>query len=228
MPIPETESEVLTYLPEIDGIRGDLRDVALEFFTEHVPDYFWVIRASERHHPEDHRGQHGLVLHVKRSFNAWLRIERMLKQLDYIDSVDANIGRAAVLMHDGFMYGKDSWREEGVCYHGYVETEVMPSVIGVPKYGDDEHGSICADHVDEYFDVPESLLHCIRTHNGGFGQEPNPDSMLAIGHHLADAFGSDKQCLYRVYDPTGVFDDYTVSPSMSMDADDSTMTTNEL
>lgn len=211
MPIPETEEEVLQWLPEIDAVKGDLRDVTLEIFTDHVPDYLWVVRASERYHPPDHRGQHGLMIHIKRSFNAWLRIERMLKELSLIDSFEANCGRAAILCHDSFKYGKSEWKDDDVMFHQYVDQEYWDLMIGVPKFSDKEHGSVAAEYVDEHFDVPDEVVRCVHTHNGGFSDDPNPDDILELGHHLADAFASGQR-LNRIYDFDGIYTDYVMSP----------------
>lgn len=213
MPIPETEDEVLRWLPEIDAISGTVRDDILEIFTNDVPDYLWVVRGSENHHPPDHRGQHGLIIHIKRSFSAWLRIERMFKELSLIDSFEANSGRAAILAHDAFKYGKSSWKDDDALYHQYVDDEYREMMVGLPRYTDREHGSVCADFVAENYDVPEPITECIRTHNGGFSDDPNPESPLEIGHHLADAMASDIMCQYRMYDPHGVFSDYVDNPA---------------
>lgn len=208
MPIPETEEEVLRWLPEIDAVSGKLRDDVLELFMNDVPDYLWVVRASENHHPVDHRKQHGLIIHIKRSFSAWLRIERMFKELSLIDSFEANCGRAAILAHDAFKYGKSSWKGEDALYHQYVDDEYRDLVIGLPRYTDREHGSVCADFIEDNYNVPNTLTECVRTHNGGFSDDPNPETPLEIGHHLADAIASDIMCQCRMYDPDGVFTDY--------------------
>lgn len=208
MSVPETEEEVLQWLPEIDSVRGDLREVVLEMFTDHIPDYFWVVRASESHHPPDHRGQHGLVIHQKRAFCAWLRMERMLKELAMIDSFEANCGRAAILCHDLFKYGKADWHSGDVLYHQYVDDEYRDMMIGVPKWADRSHGAVAAEYIDQQFDVPDEVVRCVHTHNGGFGDDPDPDTPLELGHHLADAMGSDSLCMYRMFDPDGVFIDH--------------------
>lgn len=222
MPIPETEEEVLEWLPEINAINGDLRDDVLDLFTNHVPDYLWVVRASESHHPPDHRGQHGLIIHIKRSFTAWLRMERMMKEMSMIDSLEANCGRAAILAHDAFKFGKPQWFNDEVLYHQYVDDEYRDMMIGVPKYTDKEHGSVGADYIEDNFDMPPDVARCVRTHNGGFGKDPNPDSLLELGHHLADARGSDQMCAPRIYDPNGVFEDYvhTFPPILDPDGEE--------
>lgn len=210
--IPETEDEVLNILPEIDAVSGELRDVVLELYLDHAPDYFWAVRASKNHHPPDHRGQCGLVIHTCRSFCAWLRIERMLKELSLVDSFEANCGRAAILVHDVFKYGKEEWMNDEVFYHQYADDEFRETLVGVPEYTDREHGKVAADYIDEHFDVPSEVVRCVRTHNGGFGDDPNPETPLELGHHIADAMGSDQRCQYRVYDPANILVEWLQTP----------------
>lgn len=219
MTLPQSEEEVLQWLPEIDAIGGDLRDVVLELFYEHLPAYFWVVRASESHHPPDHRGQHGLVIHQKRAFCAWIRLERMLKELSLIDSFEANCGRAAILAHDAFKYGKADWSSGDTLYHQYVDDEYRDLMVGVPKWADREHGAVAANYIDEHFDVPPELIRCIKTHNGGWTDDPNPETPLELGHHLADAMGSDSLCMYRIFDPEGVFTEHLKPLSPIADVD---------
>lgn len=218
--IPSTEDEVRMWLPEIQAVHGELGDFTLDLFTNHAPEYFWAVRGSKSYHSPDHRGQHGLVIHQKRAFNAWLRIERMLKELSLIDSFEANCGRAAILVHDVFKYGKEEWMNDEVFYHQYVDDEFRETLVGVPEYTDREHGKVAADYIDEHFDVPSEVVRCVLTHNGGYGDDPNPETPLELGHHLADAIGSDQRCQYRAYDPHGLLAGFMQAPPPTIGPDE--------
>jgi hypothetical protein len=204
------ESVLCDRLPELNLIRGQLQHRTAEAFLDGCPAYFWWVRASSSHHPEDERGAGGLWLHVRRSFTAWLTIERPLREMSIISQYEANCARSAILLHDLFKYGlpNASYPDEELG-HDYLDESNLDTCDheSVPSYALDDHDEICANWLDANTAVPDAVIRCVRTHNGGWYDGPSPDSMLEIGHHLADYLSAQPHNPYPIIEAVGDDDD---------------------
>jgi hypothetical protein len=171
--------EVLRRLPEINRIDGSLKRQTIQVFAEHCPDYFWTVPASANHHPSEHREERGLWLHSKRAFVAYERLAESMLEQGKIDEYELNCGRAAILLHDLFKYGRPP-REEYVV---------------------DDHDVIAAEYLQEHTDLDRRVTSCVRTHNGSWYAGAPPANPLEQVHHLADMIASDPNARFAVIKP---------------------------
>jgi len=199
---PDDEWEAVRRLPEICGLRGRLQTDVAQVFVDHVPSYFWLIRASESHHPPDERGLGGLWLHTKRVFTAYTMLERTFRAMSTISAFEANCARAGVLLHDAFKYGIEPDNDDGVDYHEYARGRLAHC----PEYTDTSHDLLMAEFVRTETRMPEEVAHVIEHHGGSNdwfshdGPEPCDDLTLLV--HLADVIASSSEHRLPVYGPT--------------------------
>jgi hypothetical protein len=175
--------ELLRRLPEIQKIEDPaLREEVIHVFLEHCPDYFWTCPASSsgKHHPPDTRGKHGLWVHSRRAFLAFEDLARTEVEMGRIDEEELDYGRAGILLHDLFKQGLPP-RDE----HHTVK----------------DHDKIAARHLGRKTDLPDEVLGCIDSHNGGWGEGKDPETELELLHHRADYVVSRKKCDYEISDP---------------------------
>lgn len=217
--------ELRRRLPEIDGVRGDVQDEVISAFITDIPEYFWLARSSESHHPPDERGLCGTWIHVKRVFTAYTMLERTFRAMSRISSFEANCARAAILLHDGFKYGREPQQDDTEDYHEYGGGHLRH----IPEYTDTAHDVLMAEYVRTETDMPEEVAHAIECHGGSpdwFGHDgPRPDDDLTLIVHLADLLASNANHRIPVYEPctelTRVVDDLpTVTDDWSQEIDD--------
>jgi hypothetical protein len=208
---PDDESELVERLPEIECIDGNPRDVVVSIFLEDVPEYFWIARASETHHPPDERGLGGLWLHTKRAFVALTMLEKSFRAMSTVSPLEANCARAAILLHDAFKYGPPGheYEEQESDTHPYASGRLHH--LG---YTDEQHDQRMADRVEQEA-VPPVMADCIRTHGGsaawnGSHSGPTPSNDVELMHHLADLIASNSEHRLPVYQPDRRLD--TITP----------------
>lgn len=184
-------------LPEVQSIRGSMRSEVVRVLTEDVPPYFWMVRASESHHCADEQGLGGLVLHTKRVFTSYSILERTYRAMA-IDSFEANCARAAVLLHDGFKYGRACSGDFGDDddYHEYADG----SLSHLPEHTVTDHDIQMAEHVRSNTSLPDEVARCIESHGGSpdwYSHDgPKPSDDLEMLVHSADVFAANE--LFRV------------------------------
>lgn len=196
------EDELVRRLPEVQLLRGRVRDEVIRVFVEDVHEYFWLVRASENHHPPDERGLGGTWLHSKRVFTAYTMLERSFRTMSAIDSFEANCARGAVLLHDAFKYGAPPYEfSEDENYHEYAD-DVLAHL---PKHTQADHDLQMAAWVRNQTELPEEVAQCVECHGGPNdwmsheGPEPSDDKTLVV--HLADLIASNSNHRLPVYDP---------------------------
>lgn len=178
---PENASELVEILPEIEEIEDfDLRNEVIDVFLQHAPDYFWTTNASNTYHQKDVRGEAGLVIHTKRSFTVLDTLSDTFVKLDRVTEQEVEYAKAAVLLHDLFKKGVPPEKDSSVS----------------------NHDIIAAEYLEENTNLPEEIINCVHTHNGGWYDGGSPETDLELMHHLADMIGSGKDIYSCVLDPT--------------------------
>lgn len=168
---PTTVEGVREWLPEVTDIETDeVRGATIDALLD-VPAYFWSAPAAKYHHPPDHRGRHGLVLHVKRVCTKFERMTDSMTMQGHLSDTDIDHGRAACLLHDCFKYGSPP-------------TAVDSTVSN--------HDVIAAQWADTETSVPDGVVAAINQHMGPWGSGANPTSHLAQMVHIADLHASDE------------------------------------
>ena len=191
----------MTRLPEIQTVPGEIGDEVARIFEEDVPDYFWLARASEEHHPPDERGKGGMWLHTKRAYTAYRFLEPTYEALSLIGDYQKTCCRAAVLLHDAFKYGRETV-DPDTDYHPYADGELQ----SLPEYTVPSHDTQMATYVREETSLPEEVAGFIESHGGSpgwYGHEgpaPRTDSEMVV--HTADVFASNSEHRLPVYDPS--------------------------
>lgn len=191
---------VVDRLPEITLLDGPIRREVEAVFSQTVPQYFWIARASEEHHPPDERGLTGLWLHTKRVFTAYMMLEPTYRAMGLLGPYQAKCCRAAVLLHDGFKYGQDP-SDTGENYHEYADSELAH----LPQYTDRDHDITMADYVAEHTALPLEVVSAIRSHGGSpdwySHNGPKPEQPHEMIVHLADVLASNSEHKLPVLDP---------------------------
>lgn len=167
------EEELLKRHPEIQEINNKhIQRQVINVFLDHCPEYYWVKPASStgKYHPVTHRGEYGLWLHTQRAFTQFQRLARTGIEMRDINHKEADYGRAAILLHDMFKYADP---EEG------------------REHTHKEHDRIAAEYFENNTGLNETIIDCVRTHNGGWGCDTDPESELERLHHYADMTASD-------------------------------------
>lgn len=197
---PDNEEEISKRLPEVNLIRGNTQSEVIDVFIEHVPSYFWIVRASQNHHPPDERGVAGTWLHTKRVFTAYTMLEPTFRTMGCISPFEANCARAAILLHDAFKYGRNPESDEEDMHeyaNGYLDH--------LPEHTDPNHDVEMAELVRNDTEMPEEVAHAIECHGGSnewYGHNgPKPDDDMTLGVHLADVIAANSNHGLPVYKP---------------------------
>lgn len=202
-----SDDVVFELLPEVVTISGQLQDVVVESIAEDVPNYFWVARSSASYHPSDERGLCGLLLHTKRVYTAYRILERSYRALSAIDAYEANCGRAAVLLHDGFKYGRNP--ENVVIDEDRRDQDTHEYANGalsqLPAGTDPAHDRKMAQYIRDHSAYPEEVARCVEAHGGStdwYSHEgPSPRDDLEMLVHTADLIASSDQYRLPVWRP---------------------------
>lgn len=219
-----SEAAVVERLPELRSISGPMQTEVARVFADDVPEYFWVARASESHHPPDERGLGGVWLHTKRVYTAYRMLEPTYRAMSAVDAYEANCARAAVLLHDAFKYGRihdgiesaeqstgsttgdqrstensDNPNQDNHAYaHGFLEH--------LPQYTDTSHDVKMATHIRDETSLPEEVARCVAAHGGSpdwYSHDgPRPSDDLEMLVHTADVLASNDGHRLPVWEPT--------------------------
>lgn len=211
----DDEAELRRRLPEIDGLRGRVRDEVVRTFVDEVPPSFWLARASGSHHPPDERGLGGTWLHTKRVFVAYTMLEPTFRAMSAISSFESNCARAAVLLHDAFKYGRDP-AQVRIAVDEERADENTHEYAGdylahLPAGTDPSHDVTMAAYVRQETELPEEVAHAVECHGGSpewnvSHSGPGPDDDLTLAVHLADLIASNREHRLPVYEPASEID----------------------
>jgi len=202
-----TPRQVAERLPEIESIDGRMQMKVARVFAEEIPEYFWIARSSENHHPPDERTLGGLFLHTKRVYTAYRMLEPTYRAMSAIDAYDANCARAAVLLHDGFKYGQhpaevETGDEPDEDHHEYADGVLSD----LPEYTDTRHDLKMADFIRSETSLPEEVARCVASHGGSpdwYSHDgPSPSDDLEMLVHTADMLASNSNHRLPVWGPT--------------------------
>jgi len=164
------------FAEELKKIKNrEIRSLA-ENFLACTPDYFTKAPASStgKYHPEDERGEGGLVLHTKRTVKVVLH----LCEAFGIVGVRKDLMIVAALLHDLYRYGTaDTPKDHTDPRHSLTIAE------GVQKFGKQHR-------VPDYY--INFLVLLLQSHMGLFG--PNPEvvenNRFAALFYIADYIAS--------------------------------------
>ena len=128
------------YKIEDDGIREFVKNA-----VEDAPDPFWTVSASpsQNHHPPEDKIIGGLIIHTVKAAEV---AEELFRFFGVFDSIDRDIVRAAILLHDMYKMG-NPWKVDGSTHR--------------------EHGLICAEEIEQYKLEPylkRKIQRCIEYH----------------------------------------------------------------
>ncbi len=132
------------FIEKVDSIRNDNIRVFVAEALDDAPLQFWKARSSStgKNHPPENNIKGGLLVHIIKALTVAEELFRFFN-VD-LESIDADIVRAAILLHDLYKQG-NPW-----------------SIVHCK-----EHGKICADileqyNLDEY--IKGKIQKCIRAH----------------------------------------------------------------
>lgn len=175
-----SEAEARRRLP-VDLVEDvDLRARTVEAIAA-FPAYFWTAPAtsSDRYHNQYARGERGLWIHVAMAATALERVVDSHVEQGRLSDRQADLARAAVLLHDGRKFG-DRWRQG--------------------QSADRDHDLRMADVVRRR-GFPEPVAQAIASHMGPWYDGPQPSTPLEQVVHQADMVASARHVTPAVYDP---------------------------
>ena len=172
--------EVQRRMPAVALIDDDrLRRLTVDHIAE-FPEYFWRAPAtsSDRYHNRYARDDRGLWIHVLMSATALERVvDSPVEQGDLSDR-EADMARAAVLLHDGQKYGT-SWRPG--------------------QSAASDHDLLMAATIRQG-QLPEPVAAAVASHMGPWYDGPEPETPLQRLVHQADMMASARHVEPAVYD----------------------------
>lgn len=176
--------EIIRRFPEIELINDDdIRQDTLDALVKLTPDYFWNIPAATtyKNHNPYCCGEKGLWIHTKMVFTAYERLVDSFEGQNFITEREADLGRAACLLHDIHKNGSnDDDGDTGALY---------------------DHDLIAAEAIEEQTTLDESVAIAIAEHMGPWYDGPMPSNKLSLLVHCADMIASDKNITVGIYQP---------------------------
>lgn len=173
---------MLRRFPEVELINDDtIRQQTLDALVELVPQYFWDIPAATTYNNHNPYccGERGLWIHTKMVFTAYQRLVDSFEGQDFITEREADLGRAACLLHDVHKNGaNDDDGDTGALY---------------------DHDLIAAEAVKERTDLDEAVAVAIAEHMGPWYDGPSPSNKLSLLVHCSDMIASDKNITPGIY-----------------------------
>lgn len=179
------KAEVTRRFAEVELIDdADIREQTIDAIARGVPEYFWHVPAtgSGRYHNPFARRKHGLWIHVKMVFAAYERFVRSFIEMGLLAEEEADMGRAAVLLHDMLKYGQDY--EDG------------SSSIS-------NHDKLAGHWLEHNTDLPSEIVRAVKCHNGPWYDGPMPDyerDPVSTLVHIADMAASTKNGTWGIYE----------------------------
>ena len=143
---------------------------------DRFPEYFWKAPASrEKYHPQDERGEGGLVLHTRRV----CRLSMDMVYLYALNMWEKDVLIAAAVLHDSF--------QKGVPPNDTKTSDPLHPLyprIQFPYAGD------ASRFIDQK--IYSEIMECVESHLGRFGPSPNLNSQrkLPALFHLIDGIAS--------------------------------------
>lgn len=179
------DEEIMRRLPEIELIEDEeIRKQTRDALARGTPDYFWKVPATSSgyYHNTYSKGKHGLWIHVKMGVTAYERMVRSYVEQGLISEKEADMGRAAMLLHDMLKYG-----------HKYESGDHTRS----------NHDVMAGMWVGKNTDLPTPVVRAVERHNGPWydGPTPEPDDHLSQLVHMADMVASTKNATCGLYKP---------------------------
>lgn len=165
-------------LPPLLQLGGEIYWNTLEIVQETVPEYFWTAPAasSYKHHNPYCCGERGLWIHTLMVSTAYERLVDSHVEQGLISQYEADLGRAAVLIHDLKKYGDEY--EDG---------------DRAAKDHDLQAAAIVRDS-----DLDDRVADAIASHMGPWYEGPEPESPLEQLVHQADMAASTKNATFGV------------------------------
>lgn len=177
------DGELLQRLPEIERIEDEeLREDTLDALRRILPPYFWSAPATRNgyYHNPLTRNKRGLWLHTKMAFTAYERMVRSYVSQGLLTDYEADVGRAAVLLHDALKYG---------------------TKYGIDKDTLDNADKLTGQWIRRNTELPDAVAKCVERHQGDWGSGPAPDDHLEQLVHQSDMLASSKNVTLGVLDP---------------------------
>jgi hypothetical protein len=177
------DEEIERRLPEVTLIEDpELREQTISALGRGVPDYFWEVPAtgSGKYHNIYSRRKYGLWVHVKMVFTVYERIVRSEIEQGNITKQEADMGRAAILLHDMLKYG-----------HAYESGDST-----VPN-----HDKLAGHWLAHNSELPQPVIDAVKAHNGPWYDGPEPSSKLDQLVHHCDMVASTKNVTCGLYEP---------------------------
>lgn len=153
-----------------------------ELVENHAPAYFWTAPAAStyNHHNPYCCGERGLWIHTLMVATAYERLVDSYVCQDLITEREADLGRAAVLLHDLRKYGD-----------GYDETDTAAK----------DHDLQAAELIREESILDDRVADAVATHMGPWYDGPDPETPLQQLVHQADMAASTKNGTFGIYQP---------------------------
>lgn len=170
-------------LPPLELIVNEpIRDEAAEACEEIIPDYFWEVPACSSENADYHhyhcRRERGLWIHTLMVSTAYERLVESYKAQRKVNGVEADAGRAAVLLHDALKYG--TYYYDGDATFG-------------------GHDRLAAERVRDETSLPDIVADAIAAHMGPWGEGPAPETPLERLVHQADMVASSPHITCGIY-----------------------------
>lgn len=178
MPVERATVEV--QLPPVTLIDDqDVHDEVVQLALARTPDYFWTAPAasSYQHHNPYCCGERGLWIHTLMVATAYERLVDTYVEQGRITEYEADLGRAAVLLHDLRKYG--AVHEDG-------------------ERAAKNHDLQAAQLVREDSGLDSRVADAIASHMGPWYEGPEPETALEHLVHQADMMASTKNATFGV------------------------------
>lgn len=177
--------DILQRFPELGLIDDEtVRNETAHLLQSHDEPYFWRAPAASSYdyHNMYCCGKYGLWIHTKMVYTAYERFVDSFLVQGRIDGYEADLGRAAVLLHDYRKYGTN-----------YTEG----------KYATSDHDLLAAELVREHSALDERVADAIASHMGPFDkyEGPLPETELQRLVHMSDMAASTKNGTFGLYNP---------------------------
>lgn len=195
-----SEEEIVRRLPEVNTIDDSvIREQTILALREITPEYFWTAPAasSYNHHNPFCCNKHGLWVHTKMVTTAYSRLAPTYLQQNRISETEADLGKAACLLHDTRKYGES---------------------YSKGQRADKDHDIQAANWLADNSRLDERAIEAVASHMGGWYMGPSPETDLDDLVHSADMFASSKNLLSGLYKPAEeIVEFYPLLPNAVLD-----------
>ena len=194
-----TPEEVADRMPYVDLITdSDTREATIDAIATHAPDYFWTAPAasSYTHHNPYCCSERGLWVHVLMTATAYERLVHSYTASNRITKHEADLGRAAILLHDLRKYGDR-----------YADGETS----------DMDHDLQAARLIRRNTELDDRVADAISSHMGSWYNGPEPETELQQLVHSSDMVASTKNGTFGIWRcPEEIRDLYPSLPSATL------------